>query len=180
MSAAGNGDFCTVQGAVDAVPIGNDRPVTIDVRPGVYTEIVYVREDRPHITVRGAGARRTVIQYANNDLRNGDNALKDGGPADVCPRRVLETSDLHNCWRAMFGVDAADSRMSDITLHNTTPDGGSQAEAFRGNNERIVLERVRLRSFQDTLRLQGKGFVTGSHISGDTDFVWGTGTKGHE
>ncbi|MBF8184627.1 Ig-like domain-containing protein [Nonomuraea sp. K274] len=176
VSAAGTGDFCTVQGAVDAVPTGNETPVTIDVRPGVYTEMVYVREDRPHITVRGAGARRTVIQYPNNDLRNGDKALSDGGPADVCPRRVLAESDLHNCWRAMFGVDAADFRMSDITLHNTTADGGSQAEAFRGNNERIALERVRLRSFQDTLRLQGKGFVTDSHISGDTDFVWGTGT----
>ncbi|TMR97427.1 hypothetical protein EJK15_17880 [Nonomuraea basaltis] len=176
VSAAGTGDFCTVQGAIDAVPLGNQTPVTIDVRPGVYTEIVYVREDRPHITVRGAGMRRTVIQYANNDLRNGDKALSNGGPADVCPRRVLETSDIHNCWRAMFGVDAADFRMSDLTLHNTTPDGGSQAEAFRGNNERIALERVDLRSHQDTLRLQGKGFVTDSRISGDTDFVWGTGT----
>ncbi|MEU6714408.1 pectinesterase family protein [Nonomuraea sp. NPDC046802] len=176
VSASGGGDFCTVQGAVDAVPTGNQTPVTIDVRPGVYTEIVYVREDRPHITVRGAGARRTTIQYANNDLRNGDKALSDGGPADVCPRRVLETSDLHNCWRASFGVDAADFRISDVMLRNTTPDGGSQAEAFRGNNERIVLERVDLRSHQDTLRLQGKGFVTDSRISGDTDFVWGTGT----
>ncbi|MDX3107343.1 pectinesterase family protein [Nonomuraea angiospora] len=176
VSGAGTGDFCTVQGAIDAVPTGNRSPVTIDVRPGVYTEIVYVREDRPHLTVRGAGAGRTVIQYANNDLRNGDKALSNGGPADVCPRRVLETSDLHNCWRAMFGVDAADFRLQNLTLHNTTPDGGSQAEAFRGNNERIALERVDLRSHQDTLRLQGKGFVTGSRISGDTDFVWGTGT----
>ncbi|TDC08466.1 hypothetical protein E1267_10050 [Nonomuraea longispora] len=176
VSAKGAGDFCTVQGAIDAVPTGNTTPVTIDVRPGVYTEIVYVREDRPHITVRGAGAKRTVIRYPNNDLRNGDKALSDGGPEDVCPRRVLETSDLHNCWRASFGVDASDFRMSDVTVHNTTPDGGSQAEAFRGNNERIALERVHLRSFQDTLRLQGKGFVTDSHISGDTDFVWGTGT----
>ncbi|MEO3868645.1 hypothetical protein ABGB18_07435 [Nonomuraea sp. B12E4] len=43
--------------------------MTIDVKPGVYTEMVYVREDRPHITVKGAGAGRTVIQYPNNDLR---------------------------------------------------------------------------------------------------------------
>jgi pectin methylesterase-like acyl-CoA thioesterase len=176
VSAKGTGDFCTVQGAIDAVPLGNDRPVTIDVKPGVYTEIVYVREDRPHITVKGAGPGRTVIQYPNNDVRNGDKALSDGGPEDVCPRRVLETSDLHNCWRQTFGVDAADFRLTNLTVHNTTPDGGSQAEAFRGNNDRIVLDRVHLVSFQDTLRLQGKGFVTHSKISGDTDFVWGTGT----
>ncbi|MCF6470560.1 hypothetical protein FAF44_19470 [Nonomuraea sp. MG754425] len=176
VSASGTGDFCTVQGAIDAVPIGNRRPVTIDVKSGVYTEIVYVREDRPHLTIKGAGAGRTVIRYPNNDLRNGDKALANGGPADVCPRRVLETSDLHNCWRQTFGVDASDFRLSDLTVHNTTPDGGSQAEAFRGNNDRITLERVNLVSFQDTLRLQGKGFITDSRISGDTDFVWGTGT----
>jgi pectin methylesterase-like acyl-CoA thioesterase len=176
VSASGSGDFCTVQGAIDAVPTGNTRPVTIDVKRGLYTEMVYVREDRPHLTVKGAGAGRTVIRYPNNDLRNGDKALVNGGPADVCPRRVLETSDLHNCWRQTFGVDAADFRLADLTVHNTTPDGGSQAEAFRGNNDRIVLERVNLFSNQDTLRLQGKGFVTDSHIRGDTDFVWGTGT----
>ncbi|MFC5828204.1 pectinesterase family protein [Nonomuraea insulae] len=176
VAAKGTGDFCTVQGAIDAVPTGNTRPVTIDVRPGVYTEIVYVREDRPFLTVKGAGAGRTVIQYPNNDLRNGDKALSNGGPADLCPRRVLDESDRHNCWRQAFGVDAADFRLQDLTVHNTTPDGGSQAEAFRGNNDRIALERVDLLSNQDTLRLQGKGFVTDSHIAGDTDFIWGTGT----
>ena len=79
----------------------------------------------------------------------------------------------------MFGVDAADFTLENITLHNTTPQGGSQAEAFRGNNNRIVLNRVNLKSFQDTLLLQGQsnqgGFVTDSYIEGDVDFMWGGG-----
>jgi len=61
VSAAGGGDFCTVQGAIDFVPEGNTKQVVIDVLPGVYTEMVYVRPDRPRITVRGAGRDRTVI-----------------------------------------------------------------------------------------------------------------------
>lgn len=177
VDARGSGDFCTVQGAIDFVPEGNTRPVVIRVLPGVYTEIDYVRPDRPYITVRGSGRNQTVIQYPNNDRLNGDTHLLNSPPdANVCPRRVLPTPDLHNCWRAMFGVDAPDFRLEDITLHNTTPFGGSQAEAFRGNNDRIVLDRVNLESFQDTLRLQGKGFVTDSYIEGDVDFIWGTGT----
>lgn len=176
VAADGTADFCTVQAAIDAVPPSNRHPVRVDVRPGTYTEIVYVREDRPHITVRGAGAARTVIRYANNDRLNGDAALKNGGPADVCPRRVLPAPDLHNCWRALFGVDAPDFTLRRLTLRNTTPHGGSQAEAFRGNNDRITLDHVRLESYQDTLRLQGTGFVTDSHIEGDVDFVWGTGS----
>lgn len=176
VAANGTGDFCTVQGAIDAVPDGNEQAVTVDVRPGTYSEIDYVRADKPHITVRGAGVGRTVIQYDNNDRLNGDSALKNGGTSDICPRRVLPQPDLHNCWRAMFGVDAADFTLRDITLHNTTPYGGSQAEAFRGNNARIVLDHVALRSFQDTLRLQQSGFVKDSYIEGDVDFIWGTGS----
>jgi len=176
VAAAGSGQFCTVQGAINAVPAGNTRPVRIGVRPGTYTEIDYIRPDKPHITIAGAGADRTVIQYANNDKLNGDAALVGGGPADDCPRRVLAVPDVHNCWRALFGVDADDVTLTDLTLHNTTPFGGTQAEAFRGNGQHITLNRVVLTSFQDTLRLQGAGFVTDSKISGDVDFVWGTGT----
>jgi pectin methylesterase-like acyl-CoA thioesterase len=176
VAADGSGDFCTVQGAIDAVPPGNTRPVHIDVRAGTYNEIDYIRPDRSHITITGAGADRTIIQYTNNNNLNGDTALANGGPADVCPRRVLAVPDIHNCWRALFGVDADDVTLSDLTLHNTTPFGGTQAEAFRGNGQHITLDRVVLSSFQDTLRLQGAGFVTDSTIIGDVDFVWGTGT----
>lgn len=177
VAADGTGDFCTVQGAIDFVPEGNTHPVLIDVRPGTYTEMDWVRADRPHITVRGAGRDRTVIQYANNNNLNGDTALKGStDPADVCPRQALPGHDTFNCWRAMFSDEAADFRLRDVTLHNTTPYGGSQAEAFRGNADRIALEHVNLDSFQDTLRLQGRGYVSDSYIEGDVDFIWGTGS----
>ena len=147
-----NGDFCTVQGAIDFVPTNNDDPVIIRVRPGVYNEINYVNSAKPFITVRGDDRESTVIQYANNaNLNNGNS-------------------------RAMFGVDAPDFTLDNITLSNTTPRGGSQSEAFRGNNRRILLNRVNLKSYQDTLLLQGLAFVNDSYIEGDVDFMWGIGT----
>jgi pectin methylesterase-like acyl-CoA thioesterase len=177
VAATGTGDFCTVQGAIDFVPEGNTRPVRIDVRPGTYTEIDYVRADRPGITVQGDDRDRTVLQYANNNKLNGDSALAGStDPGDVCPRQALPGHDTYNCWRASFGVEAAGFTLRNITLRNTTPYGGSQAEAFRGNADRIVLDRVNLDGFQDTLRLQGRAFVTDSRIAGDVDFVWGTGS----
>jgi pectin methylesterase-like acyl-CoA thioesterase len=148
----GSGDFCTVQGAIDFVPANNTRPVTITVRPGVYTEIVYVPSSKPFITVHGDNRDTTLILYANNNNLNPSTA-----------------------GRALFGVDASDFTLQNITLWNTTPHGGSQAEAFRGNGQRILLNRVTLRSFQDTLLLQGGGFVTDSFIEGDVDFLWGNG-----
>jgi hypothetical protein len=76
----------------------------------------------------------------------------------------------------MFGVDANDFVLTNVTLHNTTPHGGSQAEAFRSGSQRTLLNHVNLMSFQDTLLLQGKGFVNDCYIEGDVDFMWGTGT----
>ncbi len=151
VAADGNADFCTVQGAIDFVPLNNKQRVVITVHRGTYTEIVYVGPNKPFITVRGEHRSRCVIQYANNAVLNSGNL------------------------RAMFGVDAPDFVLENITLINTTPKGGSQAEAFRGNNQRILLNRVTLKSFQDTLLLQGTGFVTDSYIEGDVDFMWGTG-----
>lgn len=153
----GTGDFATVQGAVDFVPASNTKRVVIFVKKGTYTEIVYVGSNKPFITVRGEDRTESVVQYANNNNFN---------PTSTTTR-------------AAFGVDAADFTLENITLRNTTPQGGSQAEAFRGNNNRIVLNRVNLYSFQDTLLLQAQsnqgGFVTDSYIEGDVDFVWGAG-----
>ena len=155
VAADGSGDFCTVQGAIDFVPQNNTQAVAITVRAGVYTEIVYVRSNKPFITVRGDDRDNSIIQYANNSNLNG---MVSGN------------------FRAMFGEDAPDFTLENISLHNTTPYRGSQAEAFRGNNQRITLNRVNLFSFQDTLLLQGRGFVTNSYIEGDVDFMWGNGT----
>ncbi|HEX8557077.1 MAG TPA: pectinesterase family protein [Pyrinomonadaceae bacterium] len=157
VAADGSGDFDTVQGAVDFVPANNTKRVVINVRKGAYTEIVYVASNKPFVTVRGEDRDGSVVQYANSNSFN---------PTSTTTR-------------AMFGVDAADFSLENITLRNTTPQGGSQAEAFRGNNNRIVLNRVSLYSYQDTLLLQGQsnqgGFVTDSYIEGDVDFMWGSG-----
>lgn len=169
----GSGDFCTVQGAVDAVPAGNRRPVRIEVAAGTYREILYISADRPHLTIQGAGRGRTVLSYDNNNQLNGLPS------PSHCPNRRLGDRDLHNGWRANVGVEADDVTLVDLSCVNTTPAGGSQAEALRGNGTRTVLNRVALHGHQDTLRLQGTGFVVDTLVEGDVDFVWGTGAVHH-
>jgi pectin methylesterase-like acyl-CoA thioesterase len=153
VAADGSADFCTVQGAVDFVPAGNSQPVTITVRPGAYTEIVNVPANKPFVIIRGADRVNSVVQYPNNTALNPSTAS-----------------------RPLMNVEASDFTLENITLWNTTPKGVSQAESFRGNNSRILLNRVTLKSLQNTLLLQGGGaFVTDSYIEGDVDFMWGTG-----
>ena len=176
VDAAGGADFCTVQGAVDFVSDGNEQQVLISIAAGTYTEIVYVPQTKPHLTLRGAGRRRTVVRYDNNDVLNGDAAMR-GEPIEIscCPKRVIPSSDRFNCWRAVFGIDADDVRVENLTISNTTPAGGGQAEALRGNGDRISVREVDLLSRQDTVRLQGRCYLADSYVEGDVDFVWGTG-----
>lgn len=53
VAADGTGDHTTVQAAVDAVPSGNARPVTILVRKGTYKQQVVIPADKPHISLVG-------------------------------------------------------------------------------------------------------------------------------
>jgi hypothetical protein len=148
VAADNSADFCSVQAAIDYVPANNAAPFVITVRNGTYTEINYV--NKPFITLQGEDWNNTIIQYPNNNALNGGS-------------------------RAKLGVDANDFTLQNITIGNTTPHGGSQAEAVRGNGQRITLNHVNLKSYQDTLWLQGLGFVTNSYIEGDVDFMWGYG-----
>ena len=176
VAADGTGDFCTVQAAIDFVPVNNTHHVDINVNTGTYTELVYVGPNKPFITVRGQDRDHTIVQYTNNDTLNVLPFTNTSDPNNQCiNRRIPGTPDLWNCWRASFGVDADDFTLENITLHNTTPAGGSQAEAFRGNGNRTTVNRVILQSFQDTTRVQGSVFVTNSYIEGDVDFTWGVG-----
>lgn len=151
VAADGSGDFGSVQGAIDFVPVGNAARVIITVKRGTYRELNYIGATKPFITVRGEDREQTVIAYPNNNTLNSGNN------------------------RAMFSVDAHDFTLETITLRNLTPLGGSQAEALRGSGQRAVLDRVNLRSYQDTLLWNGALFVTDSLIEGDVDFMWGGG-----
>jgi pectin methylesterase-like acyl-CoA thioesterase len=156
VAADGSGDFCTVQGAVDSLKEGSSRPIEIFIRKGVYEEIVYVT-NRSQITFRGEDRKQTIVQYANNEIFN---------------YRGLR----RNIFRQSFGVDADDIRFENLTLHNTTPKRGSQAEALRVDGQRCVIDGVDFYSFQDTLKLSGTVFIRNCYIEGDVDFIWGFGT----
>jgi pectin methylesterase-like acyl-CoA thioesterase len=150
----GTGDYCSVQGAIDAVPAANASRVTITVRPGVYREIVEIL-NKQFVTLRGEDRDTSIIAYTNNDDLNGGTHSR--------PMVNAENSN--------------DLVIENITLHNTTPQGGSQAEALRVEpGERVILRNANFLSLQDTLLLSGHVYVTGAYVEGNVDYVWGKGT----
>jgi hypothetical protein len=156
VSREGAGDFCSVQGAVDFVPAANLTPTTITIKKGTYHEIVYIPA-KHNLTFHGEDRKQTIIVYPNND--------------------TLQMK-LGTAYRSMIEAEGSNGLVfENLTLHNSTPQGGSQAEALRIEpGDQAILRNADFISLQDTLLLTGRVYVTNSYVEGNVDFVWGKGT----
>jgi len=157
VAADGSGDFYTVQGALDFIPSGNTTPRTLFIRKGTYFEQIYFT-GKHSLTFLGEDRAQTVIVYPNNNTFN--------NVSGSYHRMTLQADKVNN---VVF---------ANLTIQNSTPHLGSQAEALILNGTttaRAIVSNVNLFSYQDTLQVNGQAYVTDSHISGDVDFMWGSG-----
>ena len=152
----GAGDFCTVQGAVDFVPAANSTPTTISIKNGTYHEIVFIPA-KHNLTFHGEDRKQTIIAYPNN---------------------TTLSMNLGVGWRATIEAEGSNGlTFENLTVHNTTPQGGSQAEALRIEpGDKAILRDSDFISTQDTLLLSGRAYVTNSYVEGNVDYIWGKGT----
>src|SRR5262249_16444141 len=146
-------NFCSVQGALDALPVASAGPTRITLANGTYREIVHFTA-KHNITLHGQDRHLTIIAGTNN---NNLNANSRG--------------------RSLVGVDSATSRtVENLTIHNVTPQNGSQAEALRFTGcDKCVVRNVDLLSLQDTIQWSGRVYAADSLIAGNVDFIWGNG-----
>ena len=152
VNRTGNGGFCTVQGAFDAIPANDASARTISIAAGNYHEILSL-SGKKNLTLRGADRAGTVIQYPNNDKLNPGTS---GRPL-------------------FFANGTSDLTLENLTIYNTTPQDGSQAEALRIQADRVTVRDVNLKSLQDTLLTGGSAYIVNSYLEGNVDFIWGTG-----
>jgi pectin methylesterase-like acyl-CoA thioesterase len=153
----GSGQFCTVQGALDVLPANNTTASTITINPGQYHEIVYV-SGKSNITLHGQDRKGTVILGTNNNTQQGSSA---------------STSN-----RSLLGFRNTNGlTIENLTIHNLTPQGGSQAEALAMQGcDKCSVRDADILSLQDTLLWSGRIYAKNLYIAGNVDFVWGTGT----
>jgi pectin methylesterase-like acyl-CoA thioesterase len=153
VAANGGGAFCSPQGALDFVPNNSAAPSRIEIERGTYHGVVYFSGKRG-ITLHGADRKGVVLSGTNN---NNLNPSTKG--------------------RALFGADgASDLVIENLTIHNLTPQGGSQAEALRLQScDRCIVRSADILSLQDTLLWSGRVYAKDCYIAGNVDFVWGTG-----
>jgi PKD repeat protein len=152
----GSGDFCTVQGALDSLPTGNVTPTLVSIRNGTYTEFVNTR-NKNNVAFRGQSRTGTIVQYLNNNTQNGS---------------------THT--RMSFKVFSNDISVENLTIVNTTPQGGSQAEALMIDSPaaRFILNNAEVDSRQDTILANvntSQGYFYNSLVLGNFDYIWGGG-----
>ncbi|MEU1041237.1 pectinesterase family protein [Streptomyces sp. NPDC005551] len=159
-------DYPTVQAAVDAVPDGNDSPVTVAIAPGTYRAKVVVPAAKPRIVLQGTGRSRsdTVIVH--------DTPAQFGGSTGSATVRIA----------------ANDVTARNLTFSNDFDEaayeyGAEQALAMKTTGDRIVFENTAFLGNQDTLMTDSpkldvisRVYVRDSYVEGDVDFLYGRAT----
>ncbi|CAA6666066.1 unnamed protein product [Spirodela intermedia] len=158
------GDFTTIQSAIDSIPFVNLVRVVIKVNPGVYTEKVNISPFRAFITVEGAGADKTIVQWGDTAQTPGFNG------------RPMGTFNS-----ATFAVNSPYFIAKNITFKNTTPVPppgalGKQAVALRISGDTASFWGCKFIGAQDTLYdHQGRHYYKDCYIEGSVDFIFGNG-----
>src|SRR5664279_1938678 len=71
----GSGKYMTVQKALDAVPLHNQKPVTIFIKNGIYKEKMHLDSTKDFVTLIGEDKFKTVLTYDDHTgkvMRNGE------------------------------------------------------------------------------------------------------------
>jgi hypothetical protein len=148
-----SGDFCTMQGALDAVADNDSTRTLIKIKNGNYRGMFQLAATKINVTLLGENKDNTILSVYNREAFNAG-------------------SDS----RMLFRARANGLRMYNLTLHNTAPDNSGQAETIKQSGLQCIMENCKFRSYQDTHCLNGQLYVKDCYIEGDTDYVWGTAT----
>lgn len=151
VSADGTGDFATLQGALDFLPTGTTN-AKIVMKNGTYVGLAYIK-GKNKFTIEGESRRGVIIKGFNNSNLN---------------------ASTH--WRSVVNIQGDDINIISLTMINSTPNGGTQAEALKLGGLRNVIVNCEFYSYQDTVLIGDKVYFKDCLLEGDVDFIWGTGT----
>ena len=179
VAADGSGDFCQVQAAIDYCG-SNQAPVIINIKNGIYQEIVNI----PTVTLTNAkpvnysgsgvigGVTNVLSQGVSNITLRGQSRI---GTIITYPNNAnLNTSTGKRC---LMAVNANDITIENLTLTNSTPSGGSAAEALYVNGQDCIANQVEIDSYQDTLLVNSANstlYMSDSTVQ-TASSIWGTG-----
>jgi pectinesterase len=158
VSADGQGDFNSIQKAVDSVGKENKEKVVVLIKPGFYKQRVMIPKSRPFVILRGTDPYKTIISYnLNHDMPKPNGSGKYGSD---CASVIASGPDLI---------------LENLTIENTYGPH-PQALAAKLTCERAIAVNCRFLGGQDTLMANsGRQYYLNCYIEGGTDFIYGYG-----
>jgi len=156
----GNGDFKTIQEAINASKAFPSQRITINIKDGIYYEKVKVHAWNTRISFIGESREKTIITYDDHF-----NKIALGRNSTFYTYTVL--------------VEGNDFSCKNITIKNTSGPVG-QAVALNVNANRVSFTNCTFLGNQDTLYTSGEGnknYFKDCYIEGTTDFIFGNATS---
>ncbi|XP_057966732.1 probable pectinesterase/pectinesterase inhibitor 51 [Malania oleifera] len=146
------GCYNTVQEAVNAAPSHGSHRFVIQIKAGVYEEMVRVPLDKTRLVFLGDGVGKTVITGSAN--------------ADQPGVSTYNTATLAVLGDGFWA--------SGLTIQNTAGSQGHQAVALRSDSDLSIFENCEFIGNQDTLYADSlRQFYKSCVILGNVDFVFG-------
>lgn len=181
----GNGDYTSIQAAIDAVPSNRTEPYLIFVAKGTYQEFVNVPKIKPFIHLIGQDKETTII---TRTLTSASNASGDGGEEAWQYSWRNEANQSERFQEAVTMIYATDFYAENISFENKWGIEkliGPMAEAMYTANDRIAFNNCKFRSFQDTWQtkvqssadngVNARHYATNCWIEGAVDYFYGNG-----
>lgn len=181
----GNGNYTSIQAAIDAVPSNRTEPYLIFVAKGTYQEFVNVPKIKPFIHLIGQDKETTII---TRTLTSASNASGDGGEEAWQYSWRNEANQSERFQEAVTMIYATDFYAENISFENKWGIEkliGPMAEAMYTANDRIAFNNCKFRSFQDMWQtkvqssadngVNARQYATNCWIEGAVDYFYGNG-----
>ncbi|XP_061364766.1 probable pectinesterase 29 [Gastrolobium bilobum] len=155
---SGQGNFITIQSAIDSVPSNNRRWVLIKVTAGIYREKVKIPFDKPYIALVGEKNRNTIVD-------GNDHASTAESPTIefLADNIFVKYMSFRNSYNNPLKINDLASDMA-------------PAVAAKVCGDKIYFYRVGFFGFQDTLWDEsGRHYYKYCTIQGAVDFIFGAG-----
>ncbi|GAV67675.1 Pectinesterase domain-containing protein [Cephalotus follicularis] len=156
---SGNGNFTSIQDAIDYVPSNNRWWFCIYVKAGLYTEKVNIPIDKPYIIMKGEGKRKTLVVSDDHDSTAQSPTL-----LSSADNIVIKSMGFMNS----YNIPGNMSRMA-------------PAVAAMISGDKSAFYRCGFMGIQDTLwDDEGRHYFKKCTIQGAVDFIFGSGQSLYE
>ena len=162
VSAKVNGNYRTVQDAVNQVPSFNKHRLVIFIRNGVYREKLLIDSSKTNIKLIGESADSVIIVFNDHT-----------GKVKL-PNDTINTRNSYSVLICPFGFIA-----ENISFSNDAGFTAGQAVAAEVRSDHSVFLNCRFTGFQDVLFAnadQSLQYYKDCTIEGTTDFIFGSAT----